>query len=202
MNVQSGMSEIAWWTVLVRGLVALALGLVAFAWPALTVTLLVMILGMYMLVDGAIAIVDAIRYRARIRRGWLWLLEGVLSFALGVLMLGLPAMTAHVVVVAIAIWAAVAGALRIVAAIELRKRIRGEGLLVAGGALSIALGLLLVALPGVRILWMAWLVGAWAIAFGLLFIGLALRLRNAAHAPRMLKPAAASRVAHPSRPMP
>lgn len=168
-----------WWAPLVRGLAAVLFGIAALAWPGLTVAMLVLLFAAYALVDGVFGVVDSIRYRDRIVNWGLWLLEGVLGIAVGALTLFMPGVTAFVLLMFIAGWAIVGGVLRIVAAIQLRKRIEGEWLMVLSGVLSILFGILLFAMPVVGVLSLAWLIGFWAVLFGAVMIALAFRLRRA-----------------------
>jgi len=179
MTDHSKFLERNWWLLLVRGIAAIIFGLAAFAWPGLTAAMLVLVFGAYVLIDGAFAIVDSIRYRDRIDRWWLWLLEGVLGVAVGTATLLMPGISAFMLLLFIAGWAIAGGVLRIIAAIQLRRRIEGEWLLGLGGVLSIAFGALLIAMPGAGIVSLVWLIGIWAISFGLLFVVLAFRLRAA-----------------------
>lgn len=167
-----------WWLLLVRGIAAVLFGIAAFAWPGLTVAVLVLMFGAYVLVDGILGIVDSIRYRDRLNRWWLWLLDGILGLVVGGLMLFMPGVSAFVLLMFIAGWAIVGGVLRIIAAIQLRRKIEGEWLLGLGGVLSVLFGGLLIAMPGTGIVSLVWLIGIWAVAFGVIFIMLAFRLRK------------------------
>lgn len=168
-----------WWLLLVRGIAAILFGVAAFAWPGATVAILVIMFGAYVLIDGIFGIVDSIRYRDRLNRWWLWLLDGVLGVVVGALTLFMPGVTAVVLLMFIAAWAIVGGVLRIIAAIQLRREIEGEWLLGLGGALSILFGILLIVMPGAGIMSLVWLIAIWAITFGVLFIVLAFQLRKA-----------------------
>ncbi len=167
-----------WWVLLVRGIAAIVFGIAAFAWPAPTIAILVMLFGAYVLVDGVFGVVEAIRYRNRMDRWWVWLLEGALGIVVGALMLFMPGVTAYFLLMFIAFWAIFGGILRIVAAIQLRRAISGEWLLGLGGALSILFGVLLIAMPGAGILSLLWLIAIWAVLLGVVFIFLGLRLRK------------------------
>jgi uncharacterized membrane protein HdeD (DUF308 family) len=79
----------------------------------------------------------------------------------------------------IAAWAVITGVLEIVAAIRLRREITNEWWLVAGGVVSVIFGVLLFAAPGVGALALVFWIGAYAIIFGALLVGLAFRLRRA-----------------------
>ncbi|WP_341864174.1 HdeD family acid-resistance protein [Gymnodinialimonas sp. 57CJ19] len=168
-----------WWLVLLRGIAAIVFGLMAFVWPVLTLSVLVILFGAYILADGVFSTIDAIRLRNEVDKWWLGLLDGLLGIVAGGLMLFMPGITALVMLVFLAAWSILGGALRILLAVQLRKEIEGEWLLVVSGLLSIAFGVAIVALPHAGLVSIAWIIGFWAIAFGVLFILLSLRLRRA-----------------------
>lgn len=167
-----------WWALLARGLVAILFGILAFVWPGLTLAVLVLLFGAYVLVDGIFAIVAALKAPAGYERWWVLLFEGLVGVLVGLLTFFWPAMTAIALLYFIAAWAIVTGALEVVAAIRLRKTIRNEWLLVLGGALSILFGLLLMVMPVAGALAVVWLIGIYAVAFGALLVSLSLRLRK------------------------
>ncbi len=89
-----------------------------------------------------------------------------------------PAAVAQMLLILIAAWAIVIGIMAIWGALQLRKEIEGEWLLILSGALSIAFGMLMVAQPAASALAVVWLIGAFAILFGINHIGLALKLKR------------------------
>ena len=180
MNPTINILEKTWWIFLVRGVIAIIFGIAAFAWPAPTIAILVLIAGAYLFFDGVIGIVNSIRYRHQVSGWWWWLLESALGLVLGVLMFVAPALTAYALVLIVAFWAVFGGVFRIIAAVQFRRHIDGGWLLGLGGVLSILFGILLFVMPTAGIVSLAWLIGLWAVAFGALFIALAFRLRNAA----------------------
>ena len=168
-----------WWVLALRGLAAIVFGVLAFAWPGITLTALVLLFGAYMLVDGVFAIVAAVRAAGQQSRWWLLLIEGVLGVLAGIVAFIVPGLTALVLLYLVAAWAIVTGVLEIVGAIRLRQEIEGEWALILGGALSVAFGILLAVLPApAGLLSLLWLIGAYAIAFGVVLIVLAVRVRN------------------------
>lgn len=167
-----------WWIFLLRGVAAIVFGVMAIAWPALTLASLVLLFGVYMLVDGVIGLIEVIRRRDSLNRVWLLVLDSVLGIAVGLVTLLWPGVTALVLLVFIALWAIAGGILRILVAVRIRHEIRGEWFLIAGGLLSVLFGGLLIAMPGAGLVTLAWLIGLYALAFGALFVALALRLRR------------------------
>ena len=153
-------------------------GLLAFFWPLATVEALVLVFGAVAFVDGVFAVVAAIaaaRWRMPV---WPLVAEGVLGIGAGVATFVWPAITALVLLSIIAFWAIVTGVFEIVAAIQLRRELTGEWLLALSGAASVLFGLLLVVFPGAGALAVIWIIGAYALVFGLLLLALAFRLRS------------------------
>jgi uncharacterized membrane protein HdeD (DUF308 family) len=150
-----------WWVVLLRGVLAILFGVLAFAWPGLTVVILVTIWGIYALIDGIFGVVAGIR-----------------GIAAGVVALLWPGLTAITLLWILAIWIIVAGAMQISAAIRLRKEVQGEWLWIASGVLMVGLGLLFFLRPGAGILSVTWLLGSLAIVWGILLVMLSFRLKG------------------------
>lgn len=170
----------SWWALVLRGLAAIAFGVLAFIWPALTLTALVFLWGAFALVDGAFSIAAGIKTYGENKRWWLLLIGGILSLIAGVLAFILPGITALVLLIMIAAWAIVTGAFQIGAAIQMRKYIKGEWLLALAGVASILFGILLLFDPSAGALAVVWLIGAHAVVFGILLVALGVRLRSLA----------------------
>ena len=162
-----------WWVLLLRGIFAVLFGLLAFVWPGLTLAVLVLLFGAYALADGIVAIAVGAQ-----SRWWMLLLTGALGVMAGMLSFFYPGITALALLYIIAFWAILRGFSEIVAAVQLRKVITNEWMLILGGAASVIFGVLLILFPGAGALSVIWLIGAYALFFGILMIGLALRLRS------------------------
>ena len=169
-----------WWVLAVRGALAVLFGLLALIWPGITVLALVLLFGAYALVDGVMALYTALFDRGRLGgRGGGWLvLEGVAGVLAAIGAVVWPGITALVLLYLIAAWALVTGVAEILTAIRLRREIEGEWLLILTGALSILFGLLAFLFPGAGALAVVWLIAAYAIAFGVVMLILAFRLRR------------------------
>jgi uncharacterized membrane protein HdeD (DUF308 family) len=167
-----------WWALATRGLLALAFGFMTWAWPRLTLTILVVLFGIYMVVDGIFALVSAARTARRHARWWPVALEGVLGLVAGVVAFLVPAAAAWALLIVVAAWALSTGILEIVAAIRLRKEIKGEWLLALSGVLSLAFGVLLLLQPAAGLLALVWLIGAYAVLYGAVLLALSMRLKR------------------------
>jgi uncharacterized membrane protein HdeD (DUF308 family) len=168
-----------WWVLALRGLCAIIFGILAFVWPGITLGVLVLFYGAYALVDGILTIIAALSKRQGSGLPW-WalLLEGLLGIAAGIVTFAWPGITALFLLFLIAAWAIVTGIFEIIAAIRLRKEIEGELWLALSGIVSIIFGVLLFVRPGAGALTVVWLIGAYAIFFGIFLLALAFRLKR------------------------
>jgi uncharacterized membrane protein HdeD (DUF308 family) len=167
-----------WWTLAVRGALAILFGIITGIWPGLSLTALVLLFAAFAFAGGVLAILAGVRGYRRGERWWALVLEGILGVAVAVLTAFWPAITALALLMLIGAWAVVTGVFEIVAAVRLRREIQGEWLLGLAGAASIAFGVLLVLRPGAGALAVLWLIGAYAIVFGVLLVALGFRLRG------------------------
>ncbi|WP_078083466.1 HdeD family acid-resistance protein [Microbulbifer mangrovi] len=172
-----------WWVALVRGLFAILFGVLTFIWPGISLLSLVILFGVYSLMDGAVAIYGAITGRGKVSRSSLWwlLFVGITGIAAGIVTFIYPQVTALVLVIFIGAWALVRGIFEIIGAVRLRKEIDNEWLLIFAGFMSVIFGLVLLVNPGAGALALLWLIGGYAIAFGIILVWLAFRLRKLAH---------------------
>jgi uncharacterized membrane protein HdeD (DUF308 family) len=166
-----------WWAVALRGACAVIFGLLAFAWPGVTLGALVLLWGAYAFADGIFAIVSAFSGSSG-EPWWVLALEGVVGLGAAAAAFFYPGLTTLVLLYIIAAWAIVTGVLEIVVAIRLRKEIEGEFWLALAGLASLGFGFLLIARPLGGALAVVWLIGAYAIAFGVMLIALGFRLKG------------------------
>jgi uncharacterized membrane protein HdeD (DUF308 family) len=168
-----------WWLLLLRGLAAIAFGVLAFFWPGLTLITLTWLWGAYALSDGIIAIWAAFNASGGDAGPRWWLgLSGIVSILAGVIAFLYTGISTLVLLMFIAVWAVIIGAIQIWGAIALRRVLQHEWLLILDGVLSIAFGVILLTRPGAGALAVAWIIGWYAILFGCLYIAFAFRLRE------------------------
>ncbi len=150
--------------------------LLAYVWPGLTFTILVLFFGAYALWDGIFALIGAFRTRAE--RRWALILEGIAGVAAGLFTFLWPEAATVALLFIIAGWAIFTGIMEIITAIRLRKEIHGELLMALSGLLSVAFGIAIAVWPAAGLLAITWLIAAYAIIFGVLLIILGFRVRN------------------------
>jgi uncharacterized membrane protein HdeD (DUF308 family) len=167
-----------WWMFALRGLVAVAFGVVALIWPEQLLQALVLVFGAYAFVDGIFTVIAGIASYRYFKRWWAVLLEGVAGVVIGLLTFFWPNITALALLYYIAAWALITGIFEIVAAIQLRRVITGEWALILSGLLSMFFGVLLFVFPIAGAVSMVWMIGIYAILFGITLIILAFRLRS------------------------
>lgn len=175
-----------WWAFVLRGVIALAIAVLAWLMPAEAILTLTIVFGAFAFADGVFGLVSAVR---NIRKGerWGWLaVSGILGIATGLVVLVTPLVATLVLAVflwsSIAFWSVASGILEVMTAIRLRKEIEGEFWLGLSGALSVLLGILVVwfltVRPAETLAALGWLLGFYAAFFGLLMLSLGFRLRK------------------------
>lgn len=166
-----------WWALALRGLAAIVFGILAFAWPGITIVSLVILYGAYALVDGVFSIFAAIGGGTPAPRWWLAVV-GILGILAGLIAFINPVLVGLYLLWFIGAWAIVSGVFEIIGAIRLRKEIDNEWMLILHGLISVLFGIMLFAWPVTSALALIWVIGAYAIAAGVLMIVLAFRLKG------------------------
>ncbi len=168
----------SWWVLLLRGLVAIAFGVVGWLQPGISLAALLLLFGAYSLADGILHVWSAVAGRNEHEHWWVMLLGGLVGIGVGVVTFLAPGVTALALVFYIAIWAIATGVLGIATAIRLRKEIEGEWLLILAGSVTVAFGVMLMAQPGAGALSLLWLIATYAVFFGVLLVLLAFKVRR------------------------
>ena len=164
-----------WWVMLLRGIIAILFGVIAFLWPGLTLASLVLLVGVAFLSDGIASVAAGLRGRF-----WQSTLIGVVSILAGLATFFSPGLTAMALLYVIAFWAIIRGVFEIMAAIEFRKVIEGEVLLGLAGLLSIAFGVFSLFNPGAGALSIVWMLATYAVLLGVTLVILSFRLKSLA----------------------
>jgi uncharacterized membrane protein HdeD (DUF308 family) len=163
---------------IIRGIVGVVIGILAVAWPGITIAVLVAIFAAYAILDGLSNLMLGLSRASAHGRSWAQSLQGLVGIAAGVLTFIWPGVTALALVLFIGAWAILTGVFEVVAAIRLRQYIRGEWLLALSGTMSVLFGMLVVAFPGAGAFGIAWILGIYAAATGIVLIALGVRLRS------------------------
>jgi uncharacterized membrane protein HdeD (DUF308 family) len=165
------------WAIALRALLASAFGACVIV-ARIPMPTLVIAYGMYCVVDGIFAFFVALQ-----RRGpneaprWAYLLLGLSSIGLGLLMLLWGGMTIAVLVYLVAASSVVSGLAQLAGALRLRRQVRGEWLMALGGLFGVAFGIASVAVPVGSARLASW-VGCYRLLDGVILAALALRLRS------------------------
>jgi uncharacterized membrane protein HdeD (DUF308 family) len=170
-----------WWAIALRGIFAIIFGIIALFMPGAALLALVLLFAAYMVVDGILAIVAAVR-AARQHERWGWLIvEGIVDLIAGGIAVVWPLATVIAFVLLMGAWAIVSGALLLAASFRLHVP-HGRWLMALGGAISVIWGFLLIVWPPIGALALIWWMAAYALFFGVALIVLAFRLRGRRYA--------------------
>jgi uncharacterized membrane protein HdeD (DUF308 family) len=162
-----------WWSFALRGAFALLFGVGALSYPGRTLIVLIVIFGVWALIDGLTAVLMAIGEK----KWYAYMLVGIVSFLAGLVALARPDATAVALLFVIGVWALVKGVMEIVTAIQIRNEVEGEWALALSGVLSVLFGLFVLARPGAGALALVSLLALYAFAHGItqLMVGFKLR---------------------------
>ena len=169
-----------WWILAIRGTIAILFGILAFAQPELTLAVLVTLLAAYLIADGVSLLAAYVRGEpGPRRRGWSVAVMGVLGIGLGIAAFVWPDITALWLLSLVAVWAIPHG--------HLPGASRPSGCAArstvsscsrSGASSPWPLVRTCSSIRGRDLLSLVWLVGLWAIAFGIVNLALAFRLRS------------------------
>ena len=165
-----------WWALALRGVAAILFAILAIFWPGMTATALVLVFGVYAMIDGIFALVAALRAAQHHGRSGALLLEGILDILMAIVVFTWPGAALVALIYLIALWAVLTGIALVAAGLAL-IRLSGEWLLVVSGLLSILLGIVLFVHPGAGVVALSWWLGVYALLFGSALVSAAFRIR-------------------------
>jgi len=166
-----------WWTIVLRGVIAVLFGIIALAAPGAVLLSLAILFGIYLLADGVIGLVGTARAVSAHGHWGPLLAEAVLNILMGLVALFVPSAAVLAFVLLMAVWALISGGLMLWAAIRLHVS-HGRWWLALGGGVSVLWGLMLAAAPLIGAVVLAWWLGIYAIVFGIALLACGLRLRG------------------------
>lgn len=171
-----------WWAYLLRGLVAIALGIILLAWPGATLTVLIVVFGVFALIEGAIEFILAIVLASKKEPWGLTMVKSLVGLLLGGVIIARPDIALSVVVILFAIWMIATGFIQLILAFEMPP-MSGRSLVGFGGILSVVIGILLLAVPWgtvhavlILIAILALVLGLWLIILGFYSLNLKRKL--------------------------
>ena len=166
-----------WWAFLVRGILAAGLGIVALFWPKATLALLIRLVGIFVLLDGIVGLVGALR-AGNIGT---YLVPGLVTVAVGVILLFWPDVTGRWLLIVLGVWALFQGTVLFLAGRQADSNDPDRGPTIAMGSVAAVTGLILVIWPGTGVVTISWIIAIVALLVGAFFIFLAMRLRGIEH---------------------
>jgi uncharacterized membrane protein HdeD (DUF308 family) len=177
-GILAALYQRTWWSLLVRGLVAVLFGILAITWPEGILELLVRLLGILVLVVGIIATIGALTHRAESKRWLLVMIPGLIAIIIGIITVTWPDVFTRVIFFLIAVWAIVHGISEIHNAFKLRRDMQGEWMPILVGVVSVIFGIVLLVKPLTAGAVVTWVVGFCVLVLGVLWLILAFRART------------------------
>jgi uncharacterized membrane protein HdeD (DUF308 family) len=165
-----------WWTLVVRGLLAIAFGILTITVPKAAVLSLVVVFGVYAIVEGVVEL-GMLRNPAAERK-WVFGLAGLLSIAAGIIAFIWPGITAVALFYLIAWWAIALGIVEIVSAITYSDALENEWAYVISGLLWVGFGIILIVWPNLGVVTVLALIATAALLRGILLMVAGFRMRT------------------------
>jgi uncharacterized membrane protein HdeD (DUF308 family) len=165
-------------SLILLGVLAIIVGIIAIAWPQVTILALVILFAVYAFIAAALQAMRAFSSRTA---GPVFghLLLALIDLAAGVIALVWPGPTALVLVLVVGIWAFIGGAFEIFAAFQAGETAGTRTLFIVAGLVSILFGVVLFARPNVGAVTLALLFGLFTLIYGFSQITMGIELRRA-----------------------
>lgn len=164
-----------WWATVLRGFLAIDVRILAWSRPDVFRASLVLVFGVYAIVDGAFSLIAAIKGETRDRA--IHHFEDILGIAVGTLVFLYPDQAETAIVLVIGLWAAAGGVFEVVSAVRPRREIEDEWLLGLSGIVSVILGVILILRPQFGQVATTYVLGTYRLICGIVLVVLGLRLR-------------------------
>jgi uncharacterized membrane protein HdeD (DUF308 family) len=178
----SGLFKKSWWALALRGVLAIVLAIVMLTWPGRALRVFIATLGVYFFLDGLFTLAGTFHAAEKGHGWWPYVVEGLVSVALGILAFARPHATAWFLLFLVAARAIVVGIAEITTAMAVRRTTgMSAALLLLGGIVSVGFAIVLIASPRFGMLTLVWLTGIYTIAFGIALDAQAFRLRSVQH---------------------
>lgn len=181
------MLQKASWTIALRGLVAIAFGIVLFVWPGITLTVLIKAFAIYAFVVGAVVVFGALRNRDEVSNWVTLMLLGLFSIFVGIFMFAQPQLTELAFLYLLAAYALVTGVLDIAVGFQVRREVQNEWLVILAGVVSALFGIIVFARPTESAVAIIWLVSLYAVVHGVLTMAFAFRVHGLAKEVRRIE---------------
>ena len=170
-------SRAYWWSLVIRGAIAILFGIMALISVQFALLFLVYLFGAYALLDGIIAVILSLQERSIASRWWVLLLAGIFGIVLGLVTFFRPGPIILVIFYLVAAWLVITGIFEIISAFTLAA-FGIEWLLVGAGVLSIIVSIIFFLHPAASILSIVWLLGVFALVYGVIQIVRAIQFRS------------------------
>jgi uncharacterized membrane protein HdeD (DUF308 family) len=177
-GILAALYQRTWWSLLIRGIAAIVLGILALVWPDQVLDVLVRILGIFVLVVGAAFTIAALAHRDEGRHWLRQLIPGIIGIVVGIMTIAWPAGITTVLIYLIALWALIHGITEIHSALKLRKDVEGEWMPLIIGIASVVIGVILILRPIMAAAALIWLVGLFVLILGVFWLIMAFRARK------------------------
>jgi len=168
----------AWIALMLRGIISVIFGAFALFYPTVTFSVLIMLIGIYVCINGLLTIVMSFSYLQHDHSWCNYLLQGIISLIIGIMIITWPGITAIILLIIIAAWIIIMGVIEIIAYINLSQLLENNIFLIIAGILSILIGLYFIRFPTAGIVALVWLIGIYALVAGILSILAALKIKK------------------------
>lgn len=161
-----------------RGILSIIFGISIFVFPLGAAITFAMVIGVAAIIVGVFSSIVAFSNRKESSDWWILLVEGILSLALGIMIISWPVAAIIVTMIWIALWMMSIGLMTIYEAIKLRKQIEGEGWYIFSGLFAFFTGILIVTLPLQAGGMLLYLIASLTILYGLMMLVVVFKLNK------------------------